>query len=200
MAARNLHPNLKKYMDERLLPLPHVKDAIRQKDARALLVYASLVFVGVREVGGNNKGPIVELIQLTVGGKAEREAWCMGFVQTCIAWVEVTLGIKSPIIASEHCLTTFNAAPAKLRVNFAPLPGAVCIWQHGETSNGHTGIVEAYHIEKKVMYLIEGNTTQGVDKNGVINRDGGGVYRTMRKIDGQGDMKVLGFLKPFVAA
>ena len=40
--------------------------------------------VGIREQGGNNKGPLVELMQKTVDGKAQAEAWCMAFVQSML--------------------------------------------------------------------------------------------------------------------
>lgn len=198
---RQIKKEMFDYIDGRLKNNGLAQHYIATKNARGLFCEAAKACVGViYEKTGRNDGPLVELCQMTVDGKAQREAWCMAFVQTMLDYVEEKLGMTSPLAATEHCLTlwrdTLKNHPS-LKVNRIPLPGAIAIWQHGNTSSGHTEIVIA--ADDKVVYCVGGNTREGKDANGVIVRDGGGVHFTVRDYDGDGDMKLLGFLKPFVA-
>lgn len=190
---RNIEPKLVAYIDSKLAENGLAQDAIKNKDARLLLICAAHACVGIRETQ-NNQGALVELIQETVGGH-DREPWCLAFVQSLIAYSEVKLGIKSRFPTTEHCLTAWNKSDDDLKVKFYPLPGAVIIWKHGNTSNGHTGIF--LESEGEQMLCIEGNTESGVNTSGAIERDGGGVYLTKRSMKRNGDMRVVGFLKPF---
>lgn len=191
---RQIEPKMIAYLDEKLKDNGLAQRAIEMRDARLLFVLAAQACVGIREVGGNNRGPLVELIQETIGGHS-REAWCMAFVQTLIAYVEYKLGIVSRLPAGEHCLTVLDQAPSDLIVKFFPLPGAIPIWQHGSSMNGHTGIF--LESEDGYMMCIEGNTESGLSLTGRIERDGGGVYHTKRSMKRNGDMHVRAFLKPF---
>jgi hypothetical protein len=47
------------------------------------------------------------------------------------------------------------------------------------------------------MRTVEGNSESGVDPNGNVEREGGGVYANVRNTKGTGKMRVVGFLKPF---
>jgi hypothetical protein len=190
---RLLNPKLYDWLDSKMITNPIALKAIEHRKPRALLVEAARACVGIREVGGNNQGPMVELLQDTIG-RPEREAWCMSFDQSLIAYVEARLGIRSEIFSSEHCMTVYNSSPKSLRVKSIPLPGALCIWRKGTTASGHTGILLEYG--PKVMTLVEGNTEAGFI-GGKVERDGGGVYLTERSIKGTGSLKVVGFLKPF---
>lgn len=182
---RNLNPKLKEWLDARV-------EAIAEP--RLLFRRTMKAFVGVREVGGNNKGPIVELIQDTVG-QPESEPWCMSLVQSALAYAEIVLGVKSPVFPSEHCLTVWRDTPHAQRVRFEPLPGAIIIWKHGDSLAGHTGIFEDSRDGK--MLTIEGNTESGLNELGSLVREGGGVYECVRDRHANGSMRVLGFLKPF---
>ncbi len=192
---RKLSPELVKYFDKKLATNGMAQDAIDKGDARALFLLAAQSAVGIKESGGNNHGPLVELMQKTVDGSADAEPWCMGFVQTCLAYAEAKTGIQSPIIPSEHCLTVWNTTRQAMRVKELPLPGAIIIWRHGSTTMGHTGIVVG--TDGNIMRAVEGNTESGDDGGGKVLRDGGGVYSTIRSIRGSGNMSVVGFLKPF---
>ncbi|MFN8738713.1 MAG: CHAP domain-containing protein [Pirellula sp.] len=191
---RKIEQKMVEFLDERLAKHGAAQEAILEKDARNLFIYAAEVCVGIREKSGNNDGPMVELLQETIGS-ASNEAWCLSFVQTCLAYVEFKTGIKSPIFASEHCLTTWEKTDKKQRVKIRPLPGAIIIWQHGKSSNGHTGVLTEWNVSE--FLAIEGNTTSGLRPDGSIERDGGGVYATKRNSKANGEMKVVGFLKPF---
>lgn len=190
---RKIEKKMIEYIDKRLALNGAAQNAISKKDARSLFIYAAESLVGIREKGGNNKGPMVELIQETIGN-ASGEAWCMSFVQTCLAYAEVKTGVTSPIVASETCTHVWDTSPKKQRVKIAPLPGAIIIWQRKGSWQGHTGIVTEF--KGKTFEAVEGNTESGV-ANGEVMRDGGGVYITERTLKGYGIMKLLGFLKPF---
>lgn len=181
------------FFDWRLKENGLANHAIQEKLPRLLLVEAAKVCVGIREKTGNNDGPMVELIQSTIGG-ADHESWCMSFVQTCLAYAAIKCGAKIPIAESEHCLTVWNETPVEQRVKISPLPGAIVIWRHGKTTNGHTGIVLG--ADETAMNCVEGNTNAGT-KDGKIVREGGGVYFTERSRYGNGDMQIVGYLKPF---
>ena len=192
---REIELEMVKFLDEKLANNGLAQHAIKTKDGRLLFRLACEACVGIREKGGNNKGPMVELIQKTIGG-AVQEAWCMAAMQTCIAYAETKLRIKSKFFASEHCLTSWRNTPKELRVIYFPLPGAIIIWQHGETESGHTGCVVEADAKTKTMFTVEGNTDSGISE-GRVERDGGGFYANHRSTIKNGSMRVVGFLKPF---
>ncbi len=193
---RNIESKMVKYLDDKLAKNGLAQEAIKKKDARTLFVLAAQSCVGIRESGGNNKGPMVELIQETIGG-ADREPWCMSFQMTLLAYAELKTKVKSPLVASEHCLTVWKDSPKSSRVKMFPAMGAIIIWQHGTSQAGHTGVfLEAVDGDKN-MLCIEGNAEAGLKPDGTINRNGGGVYATKRSMTKNGNMKVLGFLRPF---
>lgn len=194
--TRKITDELYKETEKRLALNGLAQTAIEECDSRALFQQACAAYVGTREVGGNNRGPLVVNFQKTVDNAASAEAWCMAFVQSMIAYVERKLGVQSPVVASEHCMTTWNKTPKSARVKIFPLPGAIIIWQKGSTTSGHTGVVESADVSAATMTAWEGNTESGVS-GGTVVRDGGGVYRTKRSMKGTGSMKVVGFLKPF---
>lgn len=195
MSARNIETKMVAWIDKKLAGNGSAQHAIEMGDARSVFIHAVEACVGIREEGGNNKGPMVKLIQETLGG-ADSEAWCMAFMQTCIAYAEVKTGIVSPIYPSEHCLTTWGSTPKKQRVKTFPAQGAIIIWRHGSGPAGHTGMFSE-STDGKTMHAIEGNTEGGLSPTGAVERDGGGVYFTSRSMKGTGNMKVVGFLKPF---
>jgi hypothetical protein len=192
--SRSIEKKMVEFIDKKLAGNGLAQEAIKTKDARTLMGLAAEACVGIREEGGNNKGPMVKLIQETIGS-ANKEAWCMSFVQTCIAYAELKTGVKSPVAAGEHCLTVWAETPKAQRVKLAPLPYAIVIWQHGKTSNGHTGFCKG--ADNKEFKGIEGNTESGLNSKGDLERDGGGVYVTKRLLAGNGNMKIVGMLKPF---
>lgn len=195
--SRKITIKARKFIDDALKNNGLAQQAIKNKDARLLFRLAAAACVGIREEGGNNKGPIVQEFQKTCDGLASKEAWCMAYVQTIIAYVEVTLGVTSPIPVSEHCMTVFSKTSVKYKVKKIPAPGAICIWNYVPGVSGHTGILDQYRVDAKKMNLYEGNTTSGLTAKGVIERDGGGVYYTERSTVGSKKMVIKGFLIPF---
>lgn len=183
------------FIDAKLKENGLAQHLMQTGDARNLMVEAAKVCVGIREKTNNNDGPMVELIQKTIG-PAAHESWCMAFVQTCAAYAALKTGKKPTLFESEHCLTVWNNTPVTNRVKYVPLPGAIAIWRHGVTTNGHTGIITG--SDGHIFQAVEGNTSGGsANPNGPIEREGGGVYYTSRSHLGAGDMHIVGFLKPF---
>lgn len=185
---RELRLEMKTWLDKKLENFGAAQEAKRLKDARSLFGYTFESMVGITESGGNNRGPLVSLIQDTVGGP-DHVAWCMSAVQTALAYVEAELLITSPIAVSEHCMSVWSQTPKEQRVARVPGPYAIIIWQHGKGPAGHTGIVRRYRGD--VMDTSEANTGDG------SMRDGDGIYHRVRSTKANGEMRVVGFLKPF---
>lgn len=198
MASRKLEVSMVDFLDRKLKDNGLAIEAMKRRDARQLMRLAALACVGIREEGGNNRGPLVELIQETIGG-ADREAWCMSFVQTMLEYAEERTSVYSEVFVSESCDQVWTGTDKKWRVKSVPLPGAIVIWgrynKKGQYLGGHTGILDAWAGE--TFFAVEGNTSGGVTSDDRVVRDGGGVYYTKRRTGGQGDMKVRGFLIPF---
>lgn len=167
-------------------------------DKKAILISEVKRWVGVTEIGKDNKGQLVEIWQKYVDEKAQEESWCMAFVQYHINWVDVLLYQVegntnfTKIFKSEHCLTVWNKTPAEYRSKI-PYPGYIAIWQKENSSSGHTGVVISINPDQKTFKTIEGNTGPGV---GVV-RNGDGVYEKSRSMDGAGQMRLLGFINPW---
>jgi hypothetical protein len=168
---------------------------ISPETKRLLLVNECKKWIGIKEVGGDNKGQMVERWQKAIDQKASQEAWCMAFVMSMIIDIDkLCLNVfadtqMSSINKSEHCLTVWNTAPSRLKFQ-TPLPGYIAIWQHGNTTLGHAGIVVEGMNHNYEFKTVEGNTGDG---SGVI-REGDGVYLRTRSLKSQGAMKLLGFL------
>lgn len=204
---RKIEDKVFNYINDRLKNHGAAQEAIRRKDARSLFIYACEVCVGIKEQGGNNSGPLVESMQRTVNQKNNKEAWCMCFIQTMIAFVERMLGVESDIYESEHCQTVWNKTDPRLRVKRMPAPGAIAIWAHYEkvksklvkTSNGHTGMVVEANPMLTIFESVEGNTEGGFNPSGTVIRDGGGVYWNRRSLKARSGstMQIIGFLRPF---
>lgn len=186
---RELEPKMRDWLLGKLKSNGLAQDAIKRGDARLIFCLAMESCVGIYESGGNNSGPMVELIQKTLGG-AVKEPWCMALVQTCLAFAEDLTETHSPIYASEHCMTTWRETPATQRVRVSPARGAIVIWKNGASDSGHTGIfVEP--VARLYMKTVEGNSS------GDGSRDGDCVGWHERNKVSNGSLKVMGFLRPF---
>jgi hypothetical protein len=159
---------------------------------REVLIREAGFWIGSRERGGENQGEIIELFQKLIGG-AQGEPWCMGFAQFCVNKVDLLIGNSgySKLALSENCVTVWAKTPMECRLE-KPEPGSIAIWQFGETSSGHCGVVEKI-LDEGSFHSIEGNT-KGLD---VIVREGDGVFRRTRTIASSHRFKLLGFLNPW---
>jgi hypothetical protein len=185
-SPRKIRPELKEFITKRI-------DGLPEKYTPTQLVCAvAKALDGITEKGGSNKGKEVEWLQDTIGDVG-REAWCMSTVQSIIGYCEQVIGRKSELSPGEHCLTVWNETSNMRRIP-APAPGCIIIWRHGTSSAGHTGIVLEVEPSGLTMITLEGNTGPS---NTIVEREGDGCYIKRRSTKGSGDMKIVGYIKPF---
>ena len=171
---------------------------------RRSLVSVARSWVGITELGGNNKGQMVERFQRAVDQKASGEPWCMAFVQFCMIESRrlcedifaQSFNVSDKIFKTEHCLTAWNRTDKFQRIE-KPIPGALIFWQKYRhdigTTSGHVGIVSKI-LDDDTVLTIEGNTNDG---SGVV-RDGDGVYELTRFYKmRQGSLRFVGFIDPW---
>jgi hypothetical protein len=175
---------------------------VNREERQAALALFSRAFYGVREEGGNNRGPMVEKFQKAVDGIAQGEPWCMAFVQFCLKWVDELAarlgdGARTVLPPSELTTFVFNHAPVWARID-TPEEGAVVVWTKLDadgkpTLRGHCGIVSK--VLPDAVLTIEGNTSAEWNAD---QRDGDGVFvrlRTRGEIPG---FQRLGYLRPWL--
>lgn len=179
---RTLPTALKAYIDSRL-PSADLTDPV------AAMLAAARALLGVHNEGGNDRGPIVGLIQSVVG-KPVNQPWCLDFVQACIAYAEEITGKTSPLPATELCVGLWNAAKGYSAVS-PPKTGDVILWRFGTTSEGHCGLILS--MDSLRYQTIEGNTSDSQN----IDRLGDGVWLKNRAKGGSKSFVELGFLRPF---
>jgi hypothetical protein len=169
---------------------------------KKLLVHEAKRWLRTVEVGGNNRGQVVEMFQRIVDDKAFGEPWCMAFVQYCIHHVDtLVLGVwpellepGNSLIKSEWCYEVWEKSPAACRKD-SPAIGRVAIWKSKSGTDGHTGIVVRLFSDGE-FETIEGNTSQtfyGSQSNG------DGVF-SKRRGKTIANMELLGFLDPWPIA
>lgn len=198
-SPRTLLPALEALIDNEVLKSfkSEYSKAIAKKDFQALTVICckALDNMQIREKTNKNDGYVVELIQKVSGGQ-RGYAWCMYAVQVSVAWVEKKTGVVSKLYSSGSCASVRQKTISSLSVvPEESQPGDVWVWIY-DTGLGHTGVFSEWVAKASKAYLYEGNTTKGLGKDGKINREGGGYYKTERafKISG---MKLGKVFRPF---
>lgn len=137
----------------------------------------------VREVPVNsNRGPEVNAY-LASTDTPPGNSWCCAFVYWCFDQAARKKGVPNRMVKTAGCLDHWKRAAAKgaklVRAEEAKenaglvQAGMVFIVDHGG-GKGHTGLVEK--VEAGLITTIEGNTDASK------TREGGGVYRLVRKI------------------
>lgn len=199
MVRRSIEPDFVSYIDAKLRNNAAAQAAIKAKDFRQVMVFAAEACVGFRERTGRNDGEQIEWVQETVGGSSN-EPYCVGGVESVVAYAELKTGIKSPLIATELATGLWNATPVELRVKNIPLPGAIAIWQDRDPRTkkrkytGHAEIVRSAANTK--WYGVGFNTSGASYPGGPVVREGNGVYYTTRNYEDTPGRVLLGFIKP----
>lgn len=151
----------------------------------ALCVAAAHVDFGIREVGGNNLGPIIRRYAANAEPPMkEGIAWCALFVQFCSDLAARTLGIKNPLDRVKlEALVQSYYEEFRLDVigpNVHPEPGDLVLFKFprggkpSETWNHIGFLAQPAKPASTIVVTIEGNTGD------VDQRDGDGVYRKPR--------------------
>ena len=156
--------------------------------------------VGVREEGGNNRGPRVEIYQATTWVPGTGWPWCAAFCSWVLRAALITIGVPPARTDAWRCrdasafgwITWAQRAPGALILppTVAPLPGDFVVYDfNGPTAagGGHIGIVER-DVPGDTFQTIEGNTGDA----GLRETTGGtdGVLRKTR-----GSRSVVNFLR-----
>jgi len=149
--------------------------------------------VGVQEQGGDNDGPVVKMYQSVIG-KAEKESWCVSFLQYCVREIDNKYGSKTILFPTESSQLLWLKTPQSARLA-RPEPGSVMVWtvfqNNLPTSRGHVGIVKEV-LDQEFVLTIEGNTSHG------IQGEPDGVYLKRRHISFlTGNFRTTGFLTPW---
>lgn len=133
--------------------------------------------IGIREVGGNNRGPRVEFYQRTAGSPVG-SAWCAAFTKTMFA----LCGIQTPG-ANAWVPSWFT----KDRViwhkgkGLTPKPGDVMGLYYSNLGRlGHNGIITNWNADTGIALCVEGNTNSTGSRE---SSRGDGVERKRRRIN-----------------
>ena len=166
---------------------------------RKLLAAEARLWVGTKEVGGNNCGQIIEMFQREVDGIAMREPYCMAFVQYCVRVVDDLFAGAFPDIAvkprglpkTEGCVPCWMQVTVGSRQDM-PSIGSIAVWQRiGDEVHGHTGIV--VEINPDGFKTVEANVTSQ-DHREVSP---GGVEYCNRVVGDTTTLRLLGFIDPW---
>jgi len=172
---RTLPKELEKFFDSK---------NITATDPVEFVIACARACVGINEVGGNNRGRMVELFQAVVRTPVG-SPWCVDFIQAIVAYVELKLGIKSPVPSTDACLVLLKYGQIKKTGDI----GDIIVW---EMPNGgrHCGLIVGQNATR--WTTIEGNTSSAG-----FNRDGDGVFIKNRIRGGHDTFKEAGFLRTF---
>ncbi len=171
-------------MPEDLVPwLDDDTEASMPKSLLALHIAATQV--GVRERGGNNRGPMVDKF-LAATRLRPGFAWCASFAY----WTLVRAGVSAKVLPKRWKAPAVRFwhdwALATGRRRTTPKRGYLFYWLKRANGPGHIGWVNASLGDR--FTSIEGNT------NFRGSREGDGVYRKTRTLSILQDSPVWGFI------
>jgi hypothetical protein len=155
-----------------------------------LAIQIALSYDGVREHGGNNCGPEVEMFQKSIGLEPG-DPWCAAFVCFCIQQAAENLGVKPSFQYGGSVYKIWTRNP-DLQLS-APTDNCIFLLDHGlskkGTRIGHTGFCVAINqSHSETLETVEGNT------NAAGSRDGDGCYHKSRELsefqNGYGWLKI----------
>jgi TP901 family phage tail tape measure protein len=121
--------------------------------------------IGVREIGGRNRGPEVKKYLESVG-LDQGQQWCASFVSYFIKGAEQTLKTKSPFPKTASTEAIGKWARENNRFIDEPVPGSVFLEygrRKGRFAEQHTGFVESYDPVTGTFTTVEGNYRNKVD-------------------------------------
>jgi hypothetical protein len=117
------------------------------------------------------------------------QSWCAYFVKACV-YDSCTPGEWKALgdNLSPSALLTYNKLKAAGHtISQVPVLGALVVWQHGNTAQGHIGIVASVQNDTEFT-SVEGNT------NALGGREGDTVAEKKRKTTPMGALTLKGFI------
>lgn len=164
------------------------------------IVTIANAYIGQQEKAGNAgfKSADFEKKMRTVGFQPGH-AWCAYFVE--LVWKEAyasdvkMLGVLDKLCSASAVSTFANFANSKLFTTSTTVPvkGAIVIWRHGNSWQGHAGIVSDVDLQQNRFIATEGNSN---DKGG---REGYIVSNRPRKLGlphSDTGLNIVGFIYP----
>lgn len=187
--------------------------AITPEQFGALIIREASRFVGLREVKPNEdwENPAIPGSEAALAKELRdlmrptpwKEGWayCAAF---CEAVIRRTLqrvemhgdeAAKFLRVMGPGVRVSFDAF-AKLRLTSTrPEPGAVWFARHGNTAQGHAGIVTSASLTGSTMGTIEANTSLD-SRDPRKDREGDWITTRNFSVKGRGDLVTLGFVTP----
>lgn len=163
------------------------------------IVSAAAYYDGQTEIPNNAgfKNPNFQK-ELASVGWVKSYAWCAFFTKLIYTKAYKSDANLSEVIKKRFnggALATFNNAKSDgvFKVSNLPAVGAIAVWQHGNGSSGHVGIVKSFDLKNNTMYCIEGNT------NASGSREGDRVAikaRTINRERSASGLNLKGFIHP----
>lgn len=138
------------------------------------ILAAAKYYVGQKEKTGNSgfQDPNFEKELASVGWQ-KSYAWCAYFTKLIYTKAYRNDAKLSKVVRERFnggALATYNNAKAdgifKVSDIGLPIVGAIAVWQHGKSGNGHVGIVVSFELKTNTMYCIEGNTNANGSREG----------------------------------
>lgn len=129
------------------------------------------------------------------------EGWahCAAFCEGGVAQALRNLGhSKTQVdkwhsVMTPHCVTSANAFKKLGLLSLAPVPGAIGLARHGNTSKGHAWIVQT--VRGVTQSTIESNTSKD-STDPAKDREGDWITNRIFGIKGRGDLYTIGFINP----
>ncbi len=146
------------------------------------IIAVALSYVGNKEKPGNS-GFVNAAFQklMTAAGWYLGAAWCAFFVRVILLLAfkdDARLSVIKKCCSGNAQLTFKNfKADGTFKTGMTPKDGALAVWQHGNGTSGHIGIVTKAAHSFNTMQTVEGNT------NGNGSREGDQVAVKLRTID-----------------
>lgn len=140
--------------------------------------------IGVREVGGANRGPQVEAYLKSIG-LGGGNAWCAAFVYWCIHQAAGKLGRDNPYVKTGWCPTIAQWGRDGDCLEETPAAGDIFL-RYGKSGGMfracHTGFVS--RVDGRIFETIEGNTNLAGSREGIgvflRTREVGSAYKFVR--------------------
>jgi len=164
-------------------------------------------FIGLREVRPNadwnnpsTPGPdsvLVNELRAMMRPSPWQPGWayCAAFVEGIVVRALKEHASKFAALFGPHCMTNVRAFKQRKMLNPLPVPGAIWLARHGETDQGHAGIVTTTGTLTRSMATIEANTSLDPSTPSQ-EREGDWITTRMRKINGAGSLVTQGFIHP----
>lgn len=118
--------------------------------------------LGVKEQGGNNRGPEVDQYLAAVG-LDPGYPWCCAFLFWCFREAAKRLSLVNPLPRTASALRLWTLTEPICR-DSNPKPGYIYVLQHSPTT-GHVGIIESVAADGTIVE-VSGNTSSTGSREG----------------------------------